>query len=299
MKASELLDLHVFIALDYSQAEIRILAEMSQDKLLIHQFNQPNSDIHSSVGHTLTGWSVERIKNEKKTRQLVKNMIFAIIYGVARDGLYDYIVTKIRETDGENADLTGITKKKIGQLYDAFFVKYVGVARFIDAMREMAETVGYVDSMFGFRRELRESDETRDTYWLNQAVNTPIQTSAHQLVLMAMALIGLKPKTYNRLQTAISEVHDALYFRTRLRHLKETFEQGQELLEKAVVKYAKDKFGVTMKVPLIAEGEAGFTYGSMVDYYGRPIDEFLDAWRAKHKKVEKESWEKLLPEVLV
>lgn len=287
-----ILDLYVFLAFDYAQAEIRMLAQISGDQLLIDQLNS-GQDIHSLIGHTLTGWSVERIKTEKNLRKMVKNMVFGVIFGLQRDNLYPYVVTKIRQIDGENADLTGITPERVGKLYDAFFKKYKGVARYIENQRRKADEDGFVETLFGFRSEVRADDETRDTYYGNQAVNRPIQGSAHQFLLIAMAMLHLKPVTYNKLQIALMEIHDALVFRVRVRDLPKAYRQGKQLLERGVIEYAERHFGVKMKVPMIAEGSAGFCFGSMVDYEGGPVEEFIPAWREKHLKVEATSWEKL------
>jgi DNA polymerase I len=295
--SQDILNLRAFLALDYSQIEIRILAQVSGDKKLIEQFKS-GKDIHCAVGHELTGWPEEKIAKDHKMRRLVKNMHFAIVYGVSRDGLYEYVITKIKEQDGAKADLSGVSKERLGKLFDAYFVRYEGVKRFIDDIRAFVEKHHYVDTLFGpFRREINENDESRNTYVGNQAVNSGIQGSAHQLVLMAMALLDIKPRTYSLLQTPVAEVHDALYFYTLLKNLPEAYKQGKELLEHAVVRYAAEKFKVELEVPLIAEAEAGFCLGSLIEYHGQPLDEFIKEWRVEHVKVEKESWEKLLPGV--
>lgn len=126
--------------------------------------------------------------------------------------------------------------------------------------------------------------------------NTPVQGSAHTLVLIALALLSIKPKTYHLLQDPIMEVHDALYWRVRLRDLQEAYRQGKELLEHGVILYVLREFKRKLLVPLVAESKAGFCLGSMVDYHGEPVSEFLPKWRAKHIEVEKTSWEKLLRE---
>jgi len=239
---------------------------------------------------------VERIKNEKNTRKMVKNMHFGIVFGINEDNVYDYVVAKIREIDGENADLTGITPETCKKCYRAYFKRYTGVARFIEDQRMQAERDGFVETFFGFRRTIYQEDETRDTYWGNQAINTPVQSSAHTLILIAMALLHLKPRTYHLLQRSVMEVHDALYFLVKLRHLAEAYHQGKQLLETEVVKYTDRYFRRKLQVPLIAEAEAGFCLGSCVEYNAEPIEEFLKSWREKYHKVQKEAWKTLLPQ---
>jgi DNA polymerase I len=293
MKPS-LLDLQVFLASDFSQAEVRVLAEASGDKLLISQFNS-GADIHSVIGSTLTGWSVERIKTEKSTRKLTKNMVFGIIFGLGRENLFPYVVSKIRAQDGENADLTGITKPKLVKLYDKFFNTYDGVRVFMEKVVGDAERLGFVETMWGFRRWILKNDSSRNTFWANQAKNSPIQGAAHTLLLIALAMINMKPRTYNLLQTPLMEVHDALYFRVRLGDLPEAFLQCQQLLQQGVFEYALRNFKLKFRVPFLSEATAGFCMGSVVDYGGGSIEEFLGEWRAKQKEVESKSWADLIP----
>ena len=285
-------DLTAFLIFDYAQAELRILAEVSDDALLISQFRS-GQDIHCLVGHALTGWPVERIAKEKNLRKMVKNMVFGVVYGIGRANLYDYVVTKIREIDGLHADLTGITPKQVTFCYDQFFKRYTGVARYVTGQPIFAEAHNYVESIFGFRRVISQDDETRDTYWGNQAINTPIQSASHTMLLIALALLHLKPVTYNFLQTLLMEVHDALYWLVRVRNLPTAYLQGKHLLETAVVTYVSQHFKRKLRVPFVAEAEVGFCMGSAVGYAGTPYDEWLPRWRAKHLKVEAESWEKL------
>jgi len=289
--SDDILDLTVCVAWDLGQAEIRMLAELSGDELLIKQLCS-GDDIHSLVGHELTGWPVERIKKEKLVRKLVKNMIFGTCYGLGRDSLQPYIIGKIREVDGPDADVSTITVARCNQLYDAFFRKYKGVARFIDACRQQAMDQHYVETLFGFRREIREND-SRGTYWLNQAINSPVQGSAHTLILIALALLHMKPHTYSLLRKPVMEVHDALYFFVKLRDLPEAFKQGMALLQTDVIQYAERHWKRKIRVPFTAEASAGFCLGSLVDYKGEPVEQFLPLWQAKHREVEAKGWDKL------
>ena len=160
--------------------------------------------------------------------------------------------------------------------------------------RARAEAKGYVDSLFGFRRQILQKDSSRNTYWANQAVNSPIQTTAHQLLLIAMALLHTKPKTYSKLQVPVMEVHDALDFFVKLRDLPLGYKQVMHLLTTGVTEYAERAFGRKLRVPLLAEGEAGFTLGTMCSYHGEPPEVFLPMWRKKYAEVKAKGWGKLL-----
>jgi hypothetical protein len=281
-----------------SQIEVRMLAEISGDRLLISQFNT-GQDIHCLVGNSLTGWPVERIKAEKNLRKMVKNMHFGVIFGLGRESLYPYVVAKIRAIDGKNADMTGITYKRLVKLYDKYFKTYTGVAAFIQKMHDQAENEGFVETLYGFRRDINKTNEHgRKTFWANQAVNSPIQGSAHGLILIALALLEMKSRTYGLLQKCLMEIHDALVFRVHLRDLPEAYKQCKHLMQEGAAAYSEREFGIKLHVPLIAEASAGFCMGSLTDYEGGPVEEFLSRWREKQREVEFKRWEDLMPEAI-
>jgi DNA polymerase-1 len=264
----DILDLEVFLAADYSQIEIRMLAEVSGDPGLIAAF-QAGADIHCSVGHDLTGKSHEEIKNDKDFRSFIKNCHFGLVYGLSEEGLYFYLKAKGIDT----------TEEKAAKFHRDYFHKYRKVKTYIDRMRGMAERDGFVKTIFDFRRIIG-IEEDRDTNPENQAVNSPIQGAAHQLMLIAMGLLSHTPKQLPLLQDPVMEVHDALVVRVKLRDLQKAYAQFQELLEVGVPAAVKKLFGFELKVPLKCEVDAGFRYGAMVpEYDGKPVAEFLKAWR--------------------
>lgn len=297
-----ILDLEVFLVVDCSQAEIRALAELSGDPVMIRLLQDAAADrknkmkdFHSLNGHMLTGRPVEQISTDKGLRRSVKNLIFGIIFGKAENGMYEYVVQKIRAVEGKDADLTGITKPRIAALYKKFFSVYSGVKKWIERQRTLGERLGYVETLFGFRRHIRTDDVERKTYTGNQSINSPVQGTAHTYMLIALALLDLRPVTYSRLLNCIMEVHDALYFKVKLRHLVEAHAQLIKLFETDVVDYARRAFGLKLRVPLLVDAEAGFCMGSLVAYEGEGLAEFLDAWRAKQSEMDKKSWDDLMP----
>jgi len=271
------LDKHVFLSLDYSQIEVRMMAEVSGDPLLIRQFREAGwdaekaklegKDIHCQVGHILTGWPIEQIAKDKETRRAVKIFHWQLIYGASKESLYQ----RLRM---ENVD---ITPERVSEYYDRYFQRYKGVARYIREQRRRAEQFGYVETLFGFRRYIGQ-DEMRSTYWANQAINSPIQGTAHQLVLIAMALLHKKPKTYHLLQMPIMEVHDALVFVVPTKDLPEAYQQAKQLLQHDVADYCWRHFRRRLRVPLVAEATAGYCLGTMLEYHGEPVSEFIPKW---------------------
>ena len=281
----ELLDLDVFLAGDYSQVEIRMLAEVSGDPILIKQFqdaakadpSDPRSDIHCLVGHDINpAWSLQFIKQDKPTRTFVKNCHFGMVFGLDAQGLFYYLKAKGVDTTEEQAET----------FHTGYFKKYVGVAEFIVVMREFALEYGYVETIFGFRRMVGgDWDSDRTTNPANQAINSPIQGAAHTLLISAMAMLFRKPRTLNYLQTPLMEVHDALVFRTKLRYLGKAYAQAKHLLEHAVPDYIEKVWGRKLSVPLFSEFTAGFRYGVMVDYTGQQDTTFLQQWVEKNGQV--------------
>jgi len=282
---SNIEDLTVFLTADYSQVELRMLAQMSGDPLYIKQFNN-DEDIHSQVGHQLTGWDIETLTNDKKERRKIKEFHFSIVYGTSKPSLY-------RNMRGKGID---ITEEETSGMHDAYFEKYSGVKKFMDAMRKQAEDLGYVETLFGFRRYIYQSGD-KGSYWGNQAINTPIQGSAHQLLIIALALTDQKKITYKILRKPIAEIHDELVFGVRLRNLPEGFKILKKLMEKDVVEYSRRYFGIKFRVPLVADFDAGFLMGTKIKYKGEPVEEFLKKWKEKYRKTSSIPYTDLLPKV--
>jgi hypothetical protein len=235
---------------------------------------------------------------------MTKNTVFGIVYGLGEDSVFPYVVAKIRAVEGPNADLKGITAERCKKTHRKFFEVHTEVAEFHADMRYQAEKKHFVESLFGFRREIREKDDTRSTYWGNQAVNSPVQSTAHTFILICLALLDLdllRPEDkrhYPHLIKCIMEVHDALYFLVKLRYLRKAYSEFMQLFEHDAVEYAEKhclpKGYGELQVPILAETKAGLTMATMVDYEGEPLDEFLEKWREKAAKVHTKSWEDLM-----
>lgn len=278
----ELLDLDVFIDADYSQVEVRILAHMANDKRLIRVINS-GTNIHAAIAEDVTGRPAAEVKEDRSFYTKFKSTHFALIYGKKPQGILEKVIEDLA-AEGIKSDAK---LEEIEAIYNGYFKKYRGAAKLIKRLIKDAKEKGYTETIFGFQREVTQHDDERGTRWENQAVNSPIQGSAHMFEVIAMAVMYLKPKKYNRLRRLIMEVHDALYARTKLRYLFEAHKQFIELLEVDVPRYAKKWFGVKLKVSIPAETKAGFRLGTMVEYTGQSIPKFLKQWRAENADVEK------------
>lgn len=274
------LDERIFLARDCSQMEIRILAQYSQDKLLVSQLNS-GMDIHSQVGHTIYGWPIEKILTDKKTRTIVKQLHFGIVYGLKPPGILETCL----------ALGIKVTLPEIEKAYKEYFRRYKGVKEWIASQIEYVREHGEVHTLFGRHREIRVDDDREEggAYWANQAINTPIQGSASDFLLLALALMWEQQPKYNQLMETMSdEIHDAVVVAPKLKHLYRADAMLQNLLEHDVVEEAEKRFGVKMVVPIVTEATVGFRFGVMVDYKRDKSDlsTILHTWIKKNAALE-------------
>ncbi len=263
-KWADLEEMEVFLALDYSQIEIRMLAEVSGDKKLLALFDVAD-------GAELTGLDPKDIAEDKTVRTFIKGLHFGIVYGLTAGSLHRKLMA-----DPKTRGL-GYTLDYVQKMYDKYFARFKGVGIYMERTWAFAQEHKYVETLFGFRRYIgSEYEEDRDTSPENQSKNAPIQGAAHQLLLNALALLHIKPKTYNRLLEPLMEVHDAIVWRVKVKHLHEAFLQAKQLLEVGSVKFAEKVLGYRVKVPLVAEASVGFRYGTMVEYDAKYIREHDD-----------------------
>lgn len=267
----------IFLIYDYSQMEIRFLAASSGDPHLIELFNK-GEDIHSQVGHEITGWSVESIVNDDQVRKFVKNLHFGIIYGLQGPHMLAFLEAKgVKVVNGVK-----LTLKRVNEVLANYFRKFKRVKQFIEHQHNFCEQHNYVVNLFGFKIPINAEEDSR---WANKSVNYPIQGGAHQMLLMALVLLKRRSITYGILGTPNMEIHDALVFSNPLQNLVEAYRVGKQLLEDGVVKLVQVDFGIDWKIPLVAEAKIGFRYGVTVKYEGGSVEEAVSAWCKKNQKV--------------
>lgn len=276
-------DKKVFWGVDYGQLELRFLAQVTQDPDLIKAVL--TGDIHAAVGHDLTGWPIEKIKKDRDFRTAIKGLHFGIVYGLKPKGLFINLKTDAKKR-GMKFDMD---EDRVLELYNAYFDKYKKVRPWLDSQIAFAQAHGYVETLFGYQRPVeQEQTGDRKTFWQNQAVNSPIQGGAHTLTTIAVALMHMKPKTFQLLQELAMEGHDALYGYCKLRDLKATCALVTELMEHGVLEYVKEHWPtINWKVPLQAETKAGFRYGVLVPYSGGSVETFIDEWCVKSLELDK------------
>jgi len=257
-----------------------------------------SSDIHSKVGVAMTGWPEEKIKHDKKTRTLTKNVHFGIVFLIAKHNLYQFIKAMDPTFDG--------TEEMIGAAYDRYFERYTGVKAFMDKQQAFAQEHGYVETLFGLHRTLNvedrhgafddddgdeeieslTADSSSHVSWRSQSVNSPVQGTAHQLLECGLVNIRRQFERYKVLGIPSMDVHDALYFMVNVLDLKECYIKSRYLMEHESLNTVKTDFpNIHWQVPIQVEAEAGLRLGGKVELENEnfTIGGFLLAWYQKTK----------------
>lgn len=188
---------HVLLSADYSQIELRLMAELSQDKNMMEAF-QKNQDIHRATAARVYGVDLESVTSEQ--RRNAKAVNFGIIYGQSAFGLSQNLK---------------ISRKEAAEIIDQYFAQYSGIRDYMSNTIEAAKEKGYVETIMKRRRYLRDINSANMTvrgFAERNAINAPIQGSAADMIKVAMIHIhqdilakGLKGKM-------IMQVHDELVF---------------------------------------------------------------------------------------
>jgi len=277
-------DMDVFLEFDQGQVEVRVAAQLSGDRQMIADCEA--GDIHSQVGHAMTGWAIEQIKNDKDTRTRTKNVHFGILFGLKPDGILRYI----KGFDPH----TKITLRDVEGYYANYFNRYPGMQVFIDKQHIFAENNGYVATVFGFKRPLIINEDLKGlvddygqpAYWKNIAVNSPVQGSAHQLLMCGIIALWRQPEKYAMLGIPQMEVHDNLVMRIKLKNLVECYWLAKELLEQEPLRTIKQDFPhIDWRVKLEVDGAAGFRFGVKSGLNNKlTMGAFLRDWFTENEK---------------
>jgi DNA polymerase I len=241
-------------------------------------------DVHTQFGVTVLNWNPEKIRHDKRVRRVVKELHFGLIYGLRPKGLLARCLQRGAETD-----LNTVTAA-----HSRYFAVYTGVRDFIEGCIEYVEQHHRTyPSLFGRSRPMvpDDSGEGEKGYWKNSAVNTPVQTSASDFLLLAMSIVNSNRERYRLVwDLARMEIHDSLVLTPKLKDLEETDGIVQRLVEHDTLREAEKLFKLKMLVPWSSEASAGFRFGVMVEYdrMKMGVGDFLRAWSIKNKKIEDE-----------
>jgi len=222
----------VLLAADYSQIELRIIAHLSGDQSMIEAFAQ-GLDIHTATAAKVYGLPLEKV--DRDMRRNAKMVNFGIIYGISAFGL---------------AERLGIPRKEASEIIQNYFREYPGIKAYMNSQIEFARKNGYVETMLGRRRYLRDINSSNSVvrgFAERNAINAPIQGSSADMIKIAMIRIH-EQLTAQKLQSKmILQVHDELVFDV----LKPELEQVQHL----VLQGMKD--ALKLDVPVLVEMSTG------------------------------------------
>ncbi len=222
----------LFLSIDYSQIELRILAHISGDKELIDAFKK-GADIHTKVAADIYGVSEKEVT--KRMRSTAKAVIFGIVYGISGFGL------------GENLN---ISPKEAQEFIKKYYELYPGVKRYMDEIVKEAYETGSVRTLFNRKRTIEELNNRN--YMIRSsgeriALNTPIQGTSADIIKKAMVMVFKEFEKQNIKSKIVLQIHDELIIDT----LKE-----EEALVTSIVQDVMENV-VKLSVPLkvgIAKG---------------------------------------------
>ena len=186
---------HVLLAADYSQIELRVIASLSDDKEMQEAF-QKGEDIHASTAAKVFNVALEEVSREQRSQ--AKTVNFGIVYGVSAFGL---------------SNQTNLNRKESKALIDAYYETYPQLKSYIRKQVDFARENGYVETILGRRRYLRDINSQNSIVRSaaeRNAVNAPIQGSAADIIKIAMLRIHEKLKDYD--SQMLLQVHDELVF---------------------------------------------------------------------------------------
>ena len=187
----------LLLSADYSQIELRLVAHLSDDDILIESFKK-GEDIHQRTASEIFGIMPGLVTGEMRRR--AKAINFGIIYGMGPHGL---------------AGELGVSQKVAKEYIESYFDRYSGVRCFIDdTIREAAEK-GYTTSLFGRKRYIPELTSRIDSvkkFGERIAINTPIQGTAADIIKIAMIHIAVKMESEAMKSSMLLQIHDELLF---------------------------------------------------------------------------------------
>jgi DNA polymerase-1 len=188
---------HILLAADYSQIELRLIAEISGDEAMLEAF-QAGQDIHSATAARVFGVPFEEVTKEQRYR--AKTVNFSIIYGAGSTNLSRQL---------------NIKRAEAKEIIENYFNQYHGLKAYMDETVEFARKNGYVTTLLGRRRQLRDINSNSSLERSNAeriAINTPIQGSAADMIKIAMINIHDELKKGKFKSKMILQVHDELVF---------------------------------------------------------------------------------------
>lgn len=222
----------ILLSADYSQIELRIMAHASKDENMMEAFRN-NEDIHTATASKIFGVSLTDVSREMRRRAKTAN--FGIIYGISAFGLSQRL---------------NIPRKEAAELISGYFANFPAVKQYMEACIRDAREKGFVETIMGRRRFLADINSNNGVIRgmaERNAINSPIQGSAADIIKLAMIHIHRELKNRNLRSKMILQVHDELVFDVYQPELDQVKEIVKHQMENAV----------TLDVPLLVEMGTG------------------------------------------
>ena len=225
----------LFLAVDYSQIELRLLAHLSGDEHLIRAFNE-GEDFHAETAARVFGVPVSEVTPQLRSRAKAVN--FGIVYGQQAYGLSQSLHIPMAEAR---------------EMIDRYFEAYPGVRTFLDNVVARAKQTGYAETMFGRRRhipELKSKNPQLRGFGERTAMNHPMQGTAADIIKIAMVRVSHRLEEEGFAAHMILQIHDELDFECPEPEVDRLTKMVQDCMEHVV----------DLRVPLIAEASTGVTW---------------------------------------
>lgn len=211
---------HILLSADYSQIELRLIAEISRDENMMDAFAR-GLDIHTATAAKVYGIALEDV--DETRRRNAKAVNFGIIYGQSAFGLSQNL---------------GIPRKEAAAIIEEYFNQYSGIKRYMNDTMNFARENGYVETLMGRRRYLRDINSANATvrgFAERNAINAPIQGSAADLIKVAMINIHRDFRQHKLASKMTMQVHDELVFDVLTPELDQVKEIVGERMRNALV----------------------------------------------------------------
>ena len=225
----------LFLAVDYSQIELRLLAHLSGDEHLVRAFNE-GEDFHAETAARVFGVQVSEVTPDLRSRAKAVN--FGIVYGQQAYGLSQSLHISMAEAR---------------DMIDRYYEAYPGVRTFLDNVVARAKQTGYAETMYGRRRhipELKAKNPQLRGFGERTAMNHPMQGTAADIIKIAMARVSRRLEEEGFAAHMILQVHDELDFECPVDEVERLTAMVRDVMEHVV----------DLHVPLIAEASTGITW---------------------------------------
>lgn len=225
----------VFLAVDYSQIELRLLAHLSGDEHLVRAFNE-GEDFHAETAARVFGVPVSEVTPDLRSRAKAVN--FGIVYGQQAYGLSQSLHISMAEAR---------------DMIDRYYEAYPGVRTFLDNVVARAKQAGYAETIYGRRRhipELKAKNPQLRGFGERTAMNHPMQGTAADIIKIAMARVSRRLEEEGFAAHMILQVHDELDFECPVDEVERLTAMVRDVMEHVV----------DLRVPLIAEASTGVTW---------------------------------------